>query len=62
VATLHGRVQPNRVTWFVSGLAAWIAVAGQLAQGVGTAAVLTGAVAVVPTAVVAASFAQRDAF
>jgi len=60
LATLRGRVQPNRVTWFVSGLAAWIAVAGQVTQGVVTAAVLTGAVAVVPTAVVAASFAQRD--
>jgi hypothetical protein len=28
VATLRGRVRPNRVTWFVSGLAASIAVAG----------------------------------
>ena len=28
--TARGRVRPNRVTWFVGGLAAWIAFAGQL--------------------------------
>ena len=28
--TLRGRVQPNRVTWFVSGVSAWIACAGQV--------------------------------
>jgi len=62
VATLRGRVKPNRVTWFVSGLAAWIAFAGQVTQGVLLAAALTGAVAVVPTLIVAASFVNRDAY
>jgi hypothetical protein len=55
--TLRGRVQPHRVTWFVSGVAAWVACAGQLAQGVVLGAVLTFGVAVVPTSIVAASFA-----
>ena len=60
--TLRGRVQPNRVTWFVSGVSAWIACAGQVMQGVVLGAVLTLAVAVVPTLIVAASFANRDAY
>jgi hypothetical protein len=55
-------VQPNRVTWFVSGLAAWVAVAGQVTQGVRLSAVLTLAVAVVPTLIAAASFANPDAY
>ena len=62
VDTLRGRVQPNRVTWFVSGVTAWIACAGQVLQGVGLGAVLTFAVAVVPTLIVAASFADRDGY
>src|SRR3954469_20119484 len=60
--TLRGRVQPNRVTWFVSGVTAWIACAGQVVQGVVLGAVLTFAVAVVPTLIVAASLANRDAY
>jgi hypothetical protein len=60
--TLRGRVQPNRVTWFVSGVSAWIACAGQVLQGVVLGAVLTLTVAVVPTLIVAASFANRDAY
>jgi hypothetical protein len=59
--TLRGRVQPSRVTWFVSAVAAWVACTGQIVQGVVLAAVLTGAVAVVPTLVVAATFAHRGA-
>ena len=42
--------------------AAWIACAGQVMQGVVLGAVLTLAVAVVPTLIVAASFANRDAY
>jgi len=60
--TLRGQVQPNRVTWFVSGVTAWIACAGQVLQGVVLGAVLTFTVAVVPTLIVAASFANRDAY
>jgi hypothetical protein len=60
--TLRGRVQPNRVTWFVSGVTAWIACAGQVMQGVVLGAVLTFTVAVVPTLIVAASYANRDAY
>jgi hypothetical protein len=59
VATLRGRVQPSRVTWFVSALAAWSAFAGQVVQGVLVAALLTLAVAVVPTLVVAATVVRR---
>jgi hypothetical protein len=62
VGTLRGRVQPNRVTWLVSGVTAWIAFAGQASQGVGLPAVLTLAVAVVPTLIVAASFANSGAY
>ena len=60
--TLRGRVRPNRVTWFVSGVTAWIACAGQISQGVLLPAVLTGAVAVVPTLIVLASVVNREAY
>jgi hypothetical protein len=60
--TLRGRVRPNRVTWLVSGVTAWIAFAGQVTQGVLVPALLTLAVAVVPTLIVAASFANREAY
>ena len=60
--TLRGRVQPNRVTWFVSGVTAWIACAGQVVQGVVLGAVLTFAVAVAPTLIVAASLVNSDAY
>jgi hypothetical protein len=60
--TLRGRVRPNRVTWFVSGVTAWIAGIGQLSQGVLAPAVLTLAVAVVPTLIVLASVANREAY
>ena len=60
--TLRGRVRPNRVTWFVSGVTAWIACAGQISQGVLLPAVLTGAVAVVPTLIVVASVVNREAY
>ena len=59
--TLRGRVRPNRVTWIVSGVTAWIACAGQVLQGVLLPAVLTFAVAVVPTLIVLASLIHRDA-
>jgi uncharacterized membrane protein YeaQ/YmgE (transglycosylase-associated protein family) len=61
-ATLRGRVRPNRVTWFVGGLTGWIAFAGQVSQGVVLPAVLTLAVAIVPTLIVAASFVNREAY
>jgi hypothetical protein len=60
--TLRGRVRPNRVTWFVSGVTTWIACAGQVSQGVLLPAVLTGAVAVVPTLIVVASVVNREAY
>ncbi len=60
--TLRGRVRPNRVTWFVSGVTAWIAGIGQLTQGVRLPAVLTLAVAVVPTLIVLASVVNREAY
>jgi hypothetical protein len=54
VATWRGRVRPNRVTWLVSGVTAWIAFAGQVTQAVALPAVLTLTVAVVPTLIVIA--------
>ena len=62
LATLRGRVQPNRVTWFVSGITGWIAFAGQVTQAVLLPAVLTLATAVVPTMIVLASFVNRGAY
>ena len=53
--------QPNRVTCSQRG-DGWIACAGQISQGVLLPAVLTGAVAVVPTLIVVASVVNREAY
>ena len=55
VATLRGTAKPNRVTWLVWGIAGWIAFAAQIGQGIVLPALLTAVVAMVPTAIFAAS-------
>lgn len=60
--TLRGRVQPNRVTWLLWGLAPFIAFAAQLQQGVGFQALLTFSVGFLPAMTFIASFLNKKSF
>jgi hypothetical protein len=61
-ATLAGQTRPNRVTWFLWGLAPLIVFAAQMGEQVGLTAVMTLVAGVSPLLVLAASFANRDAY
>lgn len=61
IDTVRGRVQPNRVTWFLWALAPLVTVAAQLDQGVGIQALLTFSVGFLPALVVIASFFNKKA-
>jgi hypothetical protein len=58
--TLHGRNQPNKVTWLLWGLAPLMAFAAQVSEGVGIAAVATFAVGFMPLTIFAASFVNSQ--
>lgn len=62
VQTIRGRVQPNRVTWFLWALAAFIAFFAQISQGVGITALLTFVVGFLPLLIFAASFLNKKAY
>ena len=56
VDTLRGRVQPNRVTWLLWGVAPLLAFAVELSDGVGLRSLMTFTVGFGPCVVFAASF------
>jgi hypothetical protein len=56
IATLRGHARPNRVSWGVWSITAWLALAGQLDEGVGMPVLLTLTVALIPTLIFLASF------
>lgn len=56
MATVRGQARPNRVTWGLWSITAWLAFFGQLAEGVGLAVVLTLSVATIPTLIFFGSF------
>lgn len=62
IKTLQGKVKPNRVTWFMWGLAPLIAFFAQVKEGVGLQSLLTLTVAVVPFIVFFASFLNRKSY
>lgn len=57
--TLLAHTQPNAVSWAIWSLTGWIAVGGQLSEGVGLEVLLTVTVAAIPTAIAAASVIAR---
>jgi hypothetical protein len=61
VDTVHGRTQPNRVTWLLWGAVPLLAFAVELRSGVGLRSIMALSVGLGPLAVFAASFVNRSA-
>lgn len=57
--TLQGRVQPNRVTWFLWALAPLVAFAGEIGEGVGIHSLMTFVVGFNPLLIFLASFVNK---
>jgi hypothetical protein len=62
VATIKGRVKPNRLSWFIIGCAPLIAFAAELDEGVGIRSAMTFWVGFGPMLIFFASFANKDAY
>ncbi len=59
VSTLKGETRPNKVTWFLWGLAPLIAFAAQIVQGVGLSSLMTLTVGLSPMVIFLASFINK---
>ncbi len=62
VATIKGKVQPNRITWLMWSIIPFVALAAQLKQGVGLQVLLTFIVGFNPLLIFIASFLNKKAF
>lgn len=62
IYTIKGKVKPNRVTWFLWGLAPLIAFAAQLKQGIGLSSLTTFAFGALPLFIFLASFLNKKAY
>ena len=62
VDTLKGKIQPNKVSWFLWTLAPLIAFAAEIKQGVGIQSIMTFSVGFVPLVIFIASFFNRKSF
>ena len=62
LSTLRGRTRPNRVSWFVWSLAAFVAFSAQLSQHVGLRALMTFMVGFGPLMIFAASFVNKKSY
>lgn len=61
VDTVKGKIQPNRVSWFLWTLAPLIAFAAEVKQGVGLQSLMTFSVGFIPLLVFIASFFNKKA-
>ncbi len=61
IATLRGRVRPNRVSFLLWSVVPMIAFAAQLSEGVGLAALMTFSTGFLPLTVFLASFVNKKA-
>jgi len=61
VDTVKGKIQPNRVTWFLWALAPLIAFVAEVKQGVGLQSLMTFSVGFIPLCVFIASFFNKKA-
>ena len=57
--TIKGKIQPNKVTWFLWALAPLIAFAAEVKQGVGILALTTFIVGFIPLVIFIASFVNK---
>ncbi len=62
IYTIKGKVKPNKVTWFLWGLAPLIAFAAQFKQGVGLSSLTTFAFGALPLFIFLASFLNKKAY
>lgn len=61
-AIVRGRVQPNKLSWLILGIAPLVAFAAEVEKEVGLRSVVTLAAGVMPLVVVAASFVNKKAY
>lgn len=61
VDTIKGKVQPNRVSWFLWAVAPLIAFTAQIQQGVGIQSLATFIVGFIPLVIFIASFVNKEA-
>lgn len=59
VDTIRGKVQPNRVTWFLWALSPLIAFAAEITQGVGLVSLITFLAGFMPLLIFLASFINK---
>lgn len=62
IYTIQGKVKPNKVTWFLWGLAPLIAFTAQVKQGIGLSSLTTFAFGAVPLLIFFASFLNKKAY
>jgi hypothetical protein len=62
ISTIKGRTRPNRVSWFVWSLAAFVAFSAQVSQGVGLRALMTFMVGFGPLLIFLASFVNKKSY
>jgi hypothetical protein len=62
IDTFRGRVQPNRVSWFIWAVSPLIAFAAQFQQGVGISSLMTFMVGFMPLLVFIASFFNKKSY
>lgn len=61
VETVQGKIQPNKVSWFLWSLAPLTAFAAEVSQGVGLQSLMTFSVGFVPLLIFIASFFNKKA-
>ncbi len=61
LATIKGKIKPNKVTWFLWALAPLIAYAAEASQQVGLLSLMTFAVGILPLFIFLASFLNKQA-
>lgn len=62
MSTLRGRTKPNRVSWFVWSLAAFVAFSAQLSQHVGLRSLTTFMVGFGPLVIFLVSFVNKESY